>query len=255
MCTTKPSYDTKMLELYKAALKAHIVRYMNELNEGVKAGTLIQAYNRVWESYEAYALLLAKRVFAYLVFMLIVRTVTSCWGKHPWWRLLSKFIGKPSSTRVLLGLSLMLTCISSMSPGISISSVIKKHWNLVSLWPWSPLTSNSSQSFMKSTSGKQLSIMTRCLRRIRISNQWSTSTSSTISPSLRNSFRRNLFASIYLKLNTSNRAKFPYLKVPVLIHKKCYFNCLRRDWLKIILIFCFVIPTDCPFCWRMNKSM
>lgn len=83
MCTTKPSYDTKMLELYKAALKAHIVRYMNELNEGVKAGTLIQAYNRVWESYEAYALLLAKRVFAYLVFMLIVRTVTSCWGKHP----------------------------------------------------------------------------------------------------------------------------------------------------------------------------
>ena len=55
-----------MMDLFKGALQNHIVKYMEELNKGVRSRQLIQTYNKIWNSYLSFAELISRRVFVYL---------------------------------------------------------------------------------------------------------------------------------------------------------------------------------------------
>lgn len=64
-----------MFEAFKSALLKHMIKYMDFLNERLKTNKVIQCYNLIWDSYIAFLKLLSKRIFTYLVLILLLRTV------------------------------------------------------------------------------------------------------------------------------------------------------------------------------------
>ena len=67
-CTSKPAFEEKMLDIYKAALKRHLLQHMSQLKHRSK---FIAVYNLICESYTAFARMLSKKVFVYLVSIFI----------------------------------------------------------------------------------------------------------------------------------------------------------------------------------------
>ena len=76
-CTDKPARCESMLARFKELLLGHLKRHVR-FGDG---SNLIREFNTLWKSYQAYANLLSRRVFTYLVQKPSLRTATFCRGE------------------------------------------------------------------------------------------------------------------------------------------------------------------------------